>query len=128
MVASTYLEHTFYRKMTRQTWTTTEQKDWLESRKAAFIEAKQKGNAALRELFFIIFREFREKWPVPPVTEDETTKAGSSELATKIKCARYDKVCVHSFILTFKWLTQPHIARARMVSQQYTSSDFQHGT
>jgi len=84
--------------MVRGTWTTTEQKNWLESQKAAFLEAKQKGNTALKEFFFIIFKEFREKWPVPPVTEDEATEAGSSGHATKIKCDRYDKVYIHSFI------------------------------
>jgi hypothetical protein len=83
--------------MVRQTWATTEQKNWLESQKPAFIEAKQKGNAALKELFVNIFKEFREKWPVPPVTEDEITKAGSSGLATKIKGDKYDKVGVHFF-------------------------------
>jgi hypothetical protein len=29
--------------MTRHTWTAPEQNDWLESQKAAFLEAKQKG-------------------------------------------------------------------------------------
>ena len=83
--------------MTRQTWTTSEQKEWLESQKAAFIEAKQKGNAALKEHFFGIFKEFREKWPVPSVTEEETAEAGSYELAAKKKRDRYDSVCAHLF-------------------------------
>ena len=81
--------------MARQTWTTIEQKNWLESRKATFVEAKQKGHAALKELYATIFKEFRELWPIPPVTEDETTEAGSSELAKKIKRDRYKKVCAH---------------------------------
>lgn len=83
--------------MARQTWTTVEQKDWLESRKAAFAEAKEKGHAASKEFFSTIFKEFREKWPASPVTEEETTAAGSSELATKIKRDKHDKVCAHSF-------------------------------
>jgi hypothetical protein len=84
--------------MVRQAWTTLEQKDWLDSHKATFLEEKQKGNSALKEFFSIVFKEFREKWPVPPVTEDEITKAGSSGHATNTKCDRYDRVCVHSFI------------------------------
>lgn len=79
--------------MTRPTWTTPEQKEWLDPRKAAFIEAKQKGNAALKEYYLAIFKEFREKWPVPAVTESETTAAGSVELATKAKRDKYDQVC-----------------------------------
>lgn len=84
--------------MVHQTWATTEQKDWLETQKPVFVEAKQKGNAALKGLFVNIFKEFQEKWTVPPVTEDKTTKARSSRLATKIKGDKYDKVCVHSLI------------------------------
>jgi hypothetical protein len=47
--------------MTRHTWTTPEQKEWLESQKAAFLEAKQKGNSALKEFFSNTFKGFREK-------------------------------------------------------------------
>ena len=79
--------------MTCPTWTTPDQKKWLEPRKAAFIEAKQKGNTALREYSLAIFKEFREQWPVPAVTESETTAAGSVELATKAKRDKYDQVC-----------------------------------
>ena len=71
--------------MVRLAWTTTEQKDWLESRKAAFIEAKQNGNSTLKEFFSNTFKEFREKWPLPSVTEEESTEAGSSGHATKKK-------------------------------------------
>lgn len=83
--------------MTRQTWTTDDQKKWLEPRKAAFIEAKQKGATSLKEFYLGIYKEFREQWPVPTVTESEITLAGSAELATKDKCDKYDKVCTHYF-------------------------------
>jgi hypothetical protein len=83
--------------MPRRTWTTVQQKDWLDLRKAAFIEAKEKGHVAVQELCSTIFKEFRENWPLPPVTEEETTAAGSTELATKIKRDKHDKVCAHSF-------------------------------
>jgi hypothetical protein len=78
--------------MTRPTWTTPEQKVWLEARKAAFIEAKQKGNAALKEYCLEIFKGFREKWPVTPVSDTEIMAAGSVELATKAKREKYDQV------------------------------------
>jgi hypothetical protein len=84
--------------MVRQTWATKEQKDWLESKKAAFVEAKQKGNAALKELFFEIFRDFRIKFPVSAVTEDEIAEAGSIGSATKRKNDKYDKVYLYTFI------------------------------
>jgi hypothetical protein len=80
--------------MTRPTWTTPDQKKWLEPQKAAFIEAKQRGNAALKEYCLEIFKEFRELWPVQAVTESETTEAGSVELATKAKRDKYDQVCL----------------------------------
>ena len=79
-------------QMTRPTWTTPEQKVWLEPCKAAFIEAKQKGNTALKEYCLGIFKDFREKWPVPPTTETEIIDAGSVELATKTKREKYDQV------------------------------------
>ena len=82
--------------MVHQTWTTTEQKDWLETQKAAFLEAKQKGNSALKEFFSETFKEFQMKWPV---VEDESTEAGSRGLATKKKCDKYNRVCIHLFIL-----------------------------
>ena len=40
-------------------------------------------------------KDFCEKWPVLPVTEEESTKAGSSALATKKKGDRYDRVFFH---------------------------------
>jgi len=78
--------------MTRQTWTTNDQKEWLEARKTAFLEAKQKELTS-KEFFPLVMQEFREKWPVPAATEDEITFAGSVELATKVKRDKYDKAC-----------------------------------
>jgi hypothetical protein len=88
--------------MVRQTWATKEQKDWLESKKAAFVEAKQKGNAALKVLFFEIFRDFRIKFPVPAVTEEEITEAGSIGFATKIKMINTTR---YVFIISYQTLT-----------------------
>jgi hypothetical protein len=79
--------------MTRHAWTTDDQKAWLEQKRAAFIEAKQKGTAAMKEFYLGAFIEFREKWPMVPATQEEITAAGSVELATKIKREKYDKVC-----------------------------------
>ena len=85
--------------MTHPTWTTPEQKVWLEAHKAAFLEAKQKGNTALKEYCLEIFKGFHEKWPVTPVSETEIVAAGSVELATKIKCEKYDQVWACHFIM-----------------------------
>ncbi|EDR04228.1 uncharacterized protein LACBIDRAFT_330706 [Laccaria bicolor S238N-H82] len=87
--------------MTRTTWTTDNQREWLEQCKAAFIEAKQKGTAALKEFYPGTFALFQEKWPMDPVTSDKVTAAGSTELATKIKRDKNDKAC-HSPILKIK--------------------------
>jgi hypothetical protein len=77
--------------MTRATWATEEQHSWLEARKAQFIEANQRKVAA-KEFFPDIVKEFRENWPVPPVSVEEIEGAGSVELATKNKRDKYDKV------------------------------------
>jgi len=77
--------------MTRHPWTTEEQRVWLESRKAAFLKANEKKTAA-KEFFPAVFKEYREKWLVPPVTEDEVNQAGSVERATKTKRDKYDQV------------------------------------
>ena len=79
--------------MTCATWADEEQHDWLEARKAKFIEANQR-RAAAKEFFPNIVKEFREKWPVPAVSPEEIEKAGSVELAINNKCERYDKVLV----------------------------------
>jgi hypothetical protein len=77
--------------MTRRKWTTDEQEAWLEQRKAAFIEANQKKTAA-KDFYPIVTKEFCEKWPMPPVTQQEVDNAGSIELATRVKQGKYDKV------------------------------------
>lgn len=99
--------------MPRQTWTTNDQKEWLEPRKAAFLEAKQKGAISLKEFYKGIHKEFREQWPVPAVTEREITIAGSAELATKDKRDKYDKVRARYFCHSMQ-LTKIYTARARM--------------
>ena len=70
--------------MTRRKWTTDEQEEWLDERKAAFMEANQR-KAAAKEFFPTVCKDFCTKWTVPSVTEDEIKEAGSTELATKRK-------------------------------------------
>lgn len=78
--------------MTRTPWTSNDQKDWLESHKTEYLAANI-NKTATKVFFPEIFKAFREKWPVPDVTQDEIDKAdGSIELATKIKRSKYDKV------------------------------------
>ena len=79
--------------MTRHSWTTDNQREWFEAKKSAFLDTKQQGNVALKGFYHNVFKEFREQWPVPPITVDEITAAGSTERATKVKRDSYDKVC-----------------------------------
>jgi hypothetical protein len=85
--------------MTRQKWTTKEQEEWLEERKQAFLVANQQRNAA-KEFFLTIVKEFRDKWPVMPVTQEEIGNAGSLELAERFKRERYDKVNARMLCMT----------------------------
>jgi hypothetical protein len=82
--------------MTRRKWTTDEQEGWLEQRKPAFLEANQNKTAA-KDFFPTVVEEFRQKWPVAPVTEQEIIDAGSVELATREKQNKYDKVHSRQF-------------------------------
>ena len=80
--------------MTRSPCTSNDQKEWLESRKTEYLAANM-NNKAAKEFFPDIFKDFREKWPVPPVTQEEIDEAdGSIELATKNKRNKYDKVSI----------------------------------
>lgn len=79
-------------KMTHHPWMTNDQKEWLESHKSNYLAANINKTAS-KDFFLAIFKEFREKWPVPPVSQDEIDDAkGSMELATKVKRDKYDKV------------------------------------
>ena len=78
--------------MTRSPWTSNDQKEWLESRKMEYLAANI-NKTATKEFFPTVFKEFREKWPVPPVTQEELNEVeGSIELANKKKREKYDKV------------------------------------
>ena len=62
--------------MMHASWVNKDQHDWLESRKAQFIEANQR-KAAAKDFFPDVIKDFHEKWPVSPVTPEEVEKAGS---------------------------------------------------
>ncbi|EDR04482.1 uncharacterized protein LACBIDRAFT_304605 [Laccaria bicolor S238N-H82] len=76
--------------MTRASWADKDQHNWLDSRKAQFIEVNQQ-KAAAKEFFPDVVKDFREKWPVSPATPEEVEKASSEESATKKKREKYDK-------------------------------------
>jgi hypothetical protein len=80
--------------MTRKSWATSEQREWLEGRKGDFLESKRNETSA-KEFFPNVCKDFREIWPVPPVTNAETSKAGSVDLAMKTKRDDYDRVCTY---------------------------------
>lgn len=74
-----------------QTWMTAEQKYWLEAWKQWFLKAKQ-NETTFKEFFPTVTNEFCEKWPMPPVTEDEISSAGSADLVMKTKWDNSNKV------------------------------------
>jgi hypothetical protein len=83
--------------MTRRTWATDEQHTWLKALIPAFREALQKKTLS-KEFFPLTIKEFRDKWPVPELTEKERTAQTSVEKATKLKREKYDKVLSLSYL------------------------------
>jgi hypothetical protein len=86
-----FLYSLHFLNMPRQKWATKEQEEWLEERNPAFFLANQK-KAAAKEFFPLVVQEFRDKWPMPEVTQEEINENGSLELATRVKKIKYDKV------------------------------------
>jgi hypothetical protein len=84
--------------MTRKRWTTDSQEEWLKARIAAFLEAHQKKTVS-KDFFPIVMKEFRDQWPVPPLTTEETAAEPTVEQAMKIKRQKYDQVRMRSAIL-----------------------------
>jgi hypothetical protein len=70
---------------------TASQEEWLKARKAAFLTAHQKKTLS-KEFFPNVLKEFREQWPVPPLTPEETAAEANLEQAMKGKCQKYDQV------------------------------------
>lgn len=103
--------------MTRQKWTTKEQERWLEDRKPAFLIANQ-NKVAAKEFFPSVIKEFRDKWPVPPVTQEDIKDAGNAELAARVKKTKYDKV--RPSVLQPKMKLRISAAHDIVVSQQYS--------
>jgi hypothetical protein len=71
--------------MTRKAWTTEPQREWLETRLAAFREAQQTKTTTT--IFFPQTQmAFKIDWPVEaPSNEEITDASGSIEKATAIK-------------------------------------------
>ena len=115
-----YLLH-LLKKMTRQKWTTPEQEAWLEERKAAFLLANQ-SKCAAKTFYPDLVKEFRDKWPVPPVNQAEIDDAGSVELATKVKRDKYDKVRACPVMNEIQ-VNRNFAANFILVSEQYTDCE-----
>lgn len=77
--------------MTRKRWTTDRQEEWLKARIDAFLKAHQK-NTLTKEFFPLVVKEFRDQWPVPPLTAEETDAAPIAEQGLKAKRKKYDQV------------------------------------
>jgi hypothetical protein len=77
--------------MTRKRWTTDSQDEWLKARIAAFLEAHQKKKLS-KDFFPVVVKEFRDQWPVAPLTAAESAAGPNAEQALKVKRQKYDQV------------------------------------
>ena len=84
--------------MTRKAWTTDSQEEWLKARIEPFLKAHQNKTLS-KEFFPIVVKEFREKWPLPPLTSEEIASGPTVEQATKNKRNKYDQVCSTTLII-----------------------------
>jgi hypothetical protein len=56
--------------MTRKRWTTDSQEEWLKARIEGFIKAYHDKTLS-KEFLPVVIKEFRDLWPVPPLTTEE---------------------------------------------------------
>jgi hypothetical protein len=77
--------------MTRKPWTTKPQEEWLNARTEAFLQANQNKTLS-KEFFPLVVKEFRDQWPVLPLTPEETAAEPTLERAMKVKRQKYDQV------------------------------------
>jgi hypothetical protein len=97
--------------MTRKAWTTDSQEEWLKARIEPFLKAHQNKTLS-KEFFPLIVKEFREQWPVPPLTSEETAAGPTVEQATKNKRNKYDQVCSATLKYLLKQLTRMQRTRS----------------
>jgi hypothetical protein len=77
--------------MTRKHWATDRQEEFLKARIAAFLEAHQKKKLS-KDFFPVVVNQFRDQWPVPPLTTEDIAAGANTEQATKAKREKYDQV------------------------------------
>lgn len=94
--------------MTCKRWTTDIQEEWLKARIAVFLKAHQKKLLS-KDFFPVVVKEFRDQWPVPPLTAVETAAETTAEQAMKVKSQKYDQVwSVFFWLCACVWhLTDP---------------------
>ena len=83
--------HLAFTEMTRKRWTTDSQEEWLKARIEGFIKAHHDKTLS-KEYLPAIVKEFRDLWPVPPLTTEEAAADTTVELAMKTKRQKYDQV------------------------------------
>ena len=76
--------------MTRQAWTTLEQRDWLKSWIPRFLEAQE--NKTTSTFWPELYRSWEDKFPVQDPTANEVNAAGGTEKARKAKKQAMQKV------------------------------------
>jgi hypothetical protein len=82
--------------MTRKTWTTDSQEEWLNARIETFLKAHQSKTLS-KDFFPVVVKEFRDNWPVLPLTPEEIASGPTVEKAMKDKRQKYDQVCSSIF-------------------------------
>lgn len=86
--------------MTRRTWTTDSQREWLEAKLATFREAQHTKSTA-SAFFPQTYKAFKDLWPVEEPTQQEISEAGSVEKAKINKTKALNTVChLPSYLLT----------------------------
>lgn len=86
--------------MTRQTWTTEAEREWLAELIPSFLEAQE--NKTTTTFWPEVYKSYADKFPITPPMADEIKAAnGNEELATRQKTKVVQKV--HQLYLILSW-------------------------
>lgn len=81
--------------MTRRSWSTREQHDWLIARTAAFIQAREKGTLPVWHAE--LFQSWFDQFPEPPPTEEQIREAKGDTEAAKTTAIEKRKTVSYNF-------------------------------
>ena len=86
--------------MTRQTWTTAEERDWLKSWIPRFLEAQEKKTTST--FWPALYEAWGSTFKAPEPTADDIKAAGSVERAEKTKRSATHKVNIYILFASWK--------------------------